>query len=686
MSLLLLGACNNPIIIPADMAVTLPANQDFILHATQPVNPGAEPGLTTSLASPSPNPTKQPTETATVTPTVTPKPTRKPDFPIEPGSALMDPGFQAIDIENSTRLTTIYKTIKTNRRHTTISADGLKLFMSTSNGTYLFNRQGEALAYWENIFTPDMECESCISSNKDGSRVAVITRNAGVWEVQMYDVVSSQVPLLVLSIPIQTQYKGSRNEASVAISPDDKYMAFQFGNSEVRVLDLETKLQVFTYQHPISGIRFSPDGTQFVIHTRQELLLYQVSDWQTSLNVLLPREDCPFAFSPNGSRLVIALPTLLRIYDNNARLKLIREIIIPPSNANARQWQIAFSDAETLTGYSIRWEDSHKLNAIIERGQWNIESGNTLHFELSNTSTPDALPVLWGSQINLPVTIEEFGTDSHGFNAFRFISNSILLVNNQHAACWLNLLTGENTCYKDSDHNMFASDTNIFNEIRENTFTNLNEFRSGVPNIQVGPYQIAAINRNGEWAFINNGKGTDLYTKGKNLPQESVSGTLQGYAENTTRLVFTTREHENTFTITVVNKTSGDAIVQKKDNFLFKPVLMDTDGTVYYTQNDPNNNQTTLHRIDPITFEISEVTSLGLTADLNVLSSSSTNLFAAGMQDGSILLLTKDGTQKTILQAANSSITGLSFSPDGHFLAIASSDGVKIFSVVPGKN
>ena len=34
--LALLSACNNPAVIPADLAVTLPPNQDFIVRATQP--------------------------------------------------------------------------------------------------------------------------------------------------------------------------------------------------------------------------------------------------------------------------------------------------------------------------------------------------------------------------------------------------------------------------------------------------------------------------------------------------------------------------------------------------------------------------------------------------------------------------------------------------------------------------
>jgi WD40 repeat protein len=62
---------------------------------------------------------------------------------------------------------------------------------------------------------------------------------------------------------------------------------------------------------------------------------------------------------------------------------------------------------------------------------------------------------------------------------------------------------------------------------------------------------------------------------------------------------------------------------------------------------------------------------------------SSTNLFAIGLKDGSVVIMTRDGTQTATFQGATSSISGLSFSPNGHLLAVASEEGVRIFAVLP---
>ena len=680
---LLLVACNNPIIIPADMAVTLPANQDYILHATLPVTPTSALESGTASLTPSPTLTASVTLPPTATLTRTPVPTRKPIFPVAPGNPLIDPGFQPIVIDNALRLTPVFVATKTSFRHSTISGDGQKLFVSTSDGTFVFNRQGAILAHWGNINTAAIECESCISTNFDGTWLAIITRNAGTWEAQLYDLQSDQ-PSLLLSIPLEAEFKGTRNEVSIAISPDDKYLAFRAGSGALRVLDMDTKLQALSYDRPVNGVSFSPDGSRFVIHAGQELLIYQVSDWKIVTNLLLPRDETPYSFSPDDSQLVLALPSILRVYGTNP-IKLLREINVPPSNAITRQWQIFFSDDNILNGYAVSW-DAYKKNAVTENGQWNIGSGEQLRFETSSSSTPDALSALWNSPIRLPATENgELEPVSDGYNAFRFISNDILLINSQHAACWLKLMVGETTCFKDPDHVLFASDTNTFKEILENSYTGLSEFRSGKINIQTGPYRVLAINRSGEWALINTGKGTDLYTRGKNLSQESVSGVLQGFAENITRIVFTTLEKQNTFTITVVNKATGDAIVQKKDNFLDQPVIMVTDGTIYYTQRELDRNQTIFNSIDPMSNKTNEITRISLPAEIKALALSTNGLFAAGLQDGSVLFLTKDGTQSVIFQAESNPIQGLSFSLDGRFLAISSPEGVRIFAVLPEK-
>ncbi|MCX6065661.1 MAG: hypothetical protein NT121_07895, partial [Chloroflexi bacterium] len=160
-------------------------------------------------------------------------------------------------------------------------------------------------------------------------------------------------------------------------------------------------------------------------------------------------------------------------------------------------------------------------------------------------------------------------------------------------------------------------------------------------------------------------------------------GLLQGFAENQQLIVFSAREKENTFTITVVEKATGNGIYQKKDNFLYKPLLMTADGTIYYLQNELDRNQTVLNVIEPVNHQISEVTRLALPAEPVSMTLSSTGLFAIGQKDGSVLVMNRDGGQSASFQAATSAIDRLAFSPDGRFLAVASAEGVRVFAVLP---
>jgi len=677
----LLSACNNPIVIPANVAVTLPANQDFFISATAPVAPGAmaETPTILSSATASLTPSPLPSVTPTQTPSITPVPTRKSPYPASLGTPMIDMGFLPISTDNVQILGTVFEVLETVPLHTTVSTDGQKLFLSTTNGLFLYNRQGDTLGTWPAIFSTGIECESCLSSNRDGSRIAIMTRNAGSWEAQIYDVLEGQAKL-ELAIPIESSYHGDANEASIAISPDGKYLAFMAGPIPLRVIDLETKLQVLVYERAVSGVTFTPDGAYFVIHGHQELLFYDVNTWKQHGNLLLPREDTPFVFSPNGNLLATALATKMRVYTVE-KLQMLREINVPPSNADTRQWQISFSDDKTLDGYAVRSNGSGQ-NATIDSGQWNIEKGETIHLETSTNNSPNAREYLWGASLHLPSITSDLEMNPHTYNAFRFISEGVLLVNSPHSACWFKLPTGESTCFKDAGQVLFATDGTALTEVLKTSNTDLTN-RNGELQIQVGAYRVAAVTRNGDWALIDNGLGTDLYTKGKKLPQESVKGKPQGFAENGKLIVFTALEKENTYTITVVDKNSGNAIYQKKDNFLYKPILMTSDGSIYYLQNELDHNQTLLNVIDPITQHTTEITRVALPAKPKTLALSTTGLFAIGQEDGSVLLMTKDGGQSASFQAANSAIDGASFSLDGRFLAVVSAEGLRIYAVLP---
>ena len=135
--------------------------------------------------------------------------------------------------------------------------------------------------------------------------------------------------------------------------------------------------------------------------------------------------------------------------------------------------------------------------------------------------------------------------------------------------------------------------------------------------------------------------------------------------------------------MTFIDKATGNTVFQKKSNFLFKPILMAADGTVYYLQRDLEKNQTILNVIDPKTHKISEFTRLPLAAEPTFMTLSSTGLFAIGQKDGSVFVMTQDGSHSITFQAATSSISGLSFNLNGKLLAVASEEGVRVFAVLP---
>lgn len=680
----ILSACGGPIVIPANVPVTWPPNQNFVISATAPPTAGPS-GTPAPTAIPTLTPTQTltltPTATPTLTSTRTPAPTRKSPYPVAQGTQMIDPGFPPISVENIPQLKPVFVSVEAMPRHVAISTDGQKLFLTTSAGLILFNRKSETLAHWKNIFTADIECESCISVNRDGSRFAIITRNAGKWEAQVYDV-QGDAASLILSLPVDYTFKDIRNEANVAISPNGTYLAFSAGPVSLRVLNLETKLPLFSYDRRVDGISFTPDGANLIVHGGRELLFFNTKTWGLPANLLLPREDTPYTFSPNAKLVAIALPTKMRVYAVE-NLKFMREINVPPSNADTREWQITFVDDKTLSGYAISWNDESHTNATVDTGQWDIESGKTLRSETVTSNSPDVLASLWGAALPLPMDKGDLEAGSYDhYNAFRFVSDGILLVNSPHSACWFKLATAETTCFKDPEHIMFATDGNTLKEVVGQYNTSLQD-RSGATIIEVGTYRFEAINHTGEWAVINSGSGTNLYTKGKKLPQESVKGQLQGFSENAKLLVITSLEKENTVYLTIIDKTTGNTLFQKKDNFLYKPIIMATDGTIYYLQRDLDKNQTIINFIDTKAQSQGELTRLFLPAEPQVIALSSTGLLAIGQKDGSVLVITRDGLQKITLQAATSSINGLSFSPSGNLLAVACKEGVRVFAVLP---
>jgi WD40 repeat protein len=686
----ILAACSGPVVIPADLPVTWPANQNFVISATVPppatptVGPGTPlPPTWTLTPTPTLTPTFTPSPTLTPTSTWTPVPTHKSQFPAAQNTPIVDMGFQEISLENLPKLTAVFEGLESTPRHAAMSRDGQKLFLTSSTGLFVFDRAGTILAHWKNIFTAKIACESCISINRDGSRLAVMTRNAGKWEAQVYDVAGDQATLR-MALPVSYNFANASDEASIAISPDGKFLAFGAETAPLRVLDLETKLQLLSYNRRVDGVIFTPDSANLIIHGGKELLFYSTQSWKYPVNnLLLPREDTPYTLSPNSKLLAIALPTKMRIYsiEQIEKLQNIREINVLPLNALTREWQIAFRDDKTLFGYAIRWNTNH-IDATVDTGEWDIESGATLRLDTVTNTVPAVLSTFWGAPLTLPIDKGNLEPGAQEFNAFRFGTDWMLLINTPHSSCWFKLDTAEATCAKDPDHILFATDGGVLKQVIEKYNTSLQD-QAGKTIIQVGPRRFVAVNRTGEWALIDTGKGTDLYTKGKKLPQESIEGNLQAFSENAKLIVITTLAKENTYFVTLIDKSTGNATFQDKNNFMLKPLLMALNGNTYYFQRDVEKNQTIIKVVDPTTHETSELTRISLPTEPKAVTLSSTDLFAIGLKDGSVVVMTKDGTQTATFQAATSSISGLSFNPSGHFLAVASEEGIRVFAVLP---
>ena len=141
----------------AFLVVSCGAIPSFSFSSTNTPLPSPTLDLTPSKTIPPP-PTDVPTATITpsITPTVTLTPTPKIYAPAGPGTPMVDMGFPLITFDSVPQLTPVFQAMKADVRTSAASGDGEKLFVSTSNGLFVFNKAGEQLAYWGNIFTFDI--------------------------------------------------------------------------------------------------------------------------------------------------------------------------------------------------------------------------------------------------------------------------------------------------------------------------------------------------------------------------------------------------------------------------------------------------------------------------------------------------------------------------------------------------
>jgi hypothetical protein len=671
-----------PLILSACAIPTLggspPALPDSAVTSAAPANETPLP-IPTATATLTATASRTPSITPTQTFTRTPSPTRKSPFPVGFGTTVPDPGFPVISLDQPEQLQPVFKMVTQSLWHSALSRDGKQLFAATSNGMIVYDRQGKQLAAWPNILMYNRVCESCLSVNQDGSRFALATRKDGKWEIQIYNVDAGNATL-VYAQPMQVAFQNIPNEIDLALSPDGFLLAYDNGDGNTFVVDLRSLEKIFTYEDKVDTLIFTPDGASLAIRHGRNMLFLKTATWKNPTNLLLPAEDSPYAFSPDGKLIAVAVAGKVRAYTLD-KLSPKREISVPPASATNRVWQIVFEDDTILLGYGIRWNGLH-TKATVDAGKWNLETGETLKMETSESDSPDSLSALWGAVI--PATATPGELEIGQYQRFSFVTPDSLLINGIHTACWFKLSTGEKNCFNDPKNNVLASDTSPYREIIQSYNTLLQKWNGGNA-FDVGPYRIAMVNKNADYIVLNvNDATTDIYYRAKKSPVESIPGRLLSYAENSDQIVLSTHGKSTLVNIAVIAKNKLDTLYQKKDTAILKPLAITNAGVVYFLQQPPDQAQVTLKMIDAKTYAVTDVMRLSMPAEPQVMAiAQATGLFAFGLQDGSVMLVSPDGTQTLAFQPAYSSIGALAFSADGRYLAIGSLEMIKIFAIVP---
>jgi WD40 repeat protein len=644
-------------------------------------SPGSPTAAGTDTPIPTSTETPTPSATPTITPTLTPRPTRTSPYPVGLGTPLPDLGFPAITVASVPALKPAFRLIGEQIWLTSPSRDGTKLFAATSNGLVVYDAQGRVVQRWPAIMMYDGICENCLSINHDGSRFALVTRQDGKWQAQVYDVTGQQAGLTV-KVPIDAPFEAAPDPVRLALSPDGQLLAYGAGQGDTVVVNLSDMTNLLTYQGQADALTFTPLGNAFTIRRARELLFWKTNSWKNPANLLLPANDTPYAFSPDGKYIAIATATKLRIFDAD-KLSSTREIDVPPVSAFNRVWQLVFVDATTLRGYGLQWDTFH-TTATVDVNAWNVETGKILVADESATATPpDALSTLWGAVIPTAAPPDpdiEIGQ----YRKFRLIDADTLLVNGVHSACWIKLSIGQKTCFTDPKYTVLASDGGAFREVLQVHDTILQNWNNGGNIFDVSPYEILLVDRTGKFILVNSNNATiDIYFQGKKLPVESLAGTLRAFAENSNQMAILAQKNQSVSSLTLRDKTTQKTLYQKTDSRILDPLAIAGDGRVYFLQQDPDRPQVILHVIDPKTSDVSDVARLSLPAEPKVMARAADGTMAFGLEDGTLSLVSPDGQQVAGFQAAYSPITGLSFTPDGRYLAVASTEGIRIWAVLP---
>lgn len=642
----------------------------------------------TLTRTPAPSSTHFLTHTPTVSPTAGPAkptnaipPTATSPYPVGAGTPLPNPGFVEITNDNATKMIPIVKIIQQKVWQSAASRDGKLLFVATNNGMFLYDKQGQQLAHWPSIMLPDQPCASCLSINSDGSRFALMTHRDGKWLAQVYNVLENNESLLFEKIIDETTVQSIPNEARIAISPDGLMLGYGVADNDTLLTDFGSGQTLLTSQGGAASITFSPDGVYYIVRRGREMLFWKTNVWKNPTNLLLPTADSPYAFSADGKRLAVAQTDKILAYTLDT-LALTREISIPTPKNLMRNWQLAFLDQNILAGYNERWNSDHS-KATIDIAQWNLETGETLQMGTQEVDSPDALSALWGA--NIPLAEPRTGSLTLGqYDAFQFVDPDQLLVNSRHSACWVKLSSGESTCREDKQYRVFSSHTEAYIEVPQPNTTLLKDWNNRLLHTVGAPYPILAVNATANYVIINvKDITTDIYGIGEKSPSGSLVGTLLAYAENAVHIVIFTAQKPTGMLVTMIDKRGMQTAYQKKGDFILKPIAMDVNSRVYYIQQDVGQGQFILKTIDGTSYTVNDLARLTLPAEPQAMSISANGILALGLKDGSVAIVSPDGLKVTTFQAVSSPINGISLSADGRTLAVASTDGIRVFAVLP---